>query len=332
MTAPALETRDLSRTFGGGRSLWGTPRPGVRALRGVTLRLDRGETLGIVGESGCGKTTLARLVAGLDRPTHGEVRLGGKDIAPLVRHDRRTLARDIQYVFQDPISSLNPRKTVRASLEAPLTHLLGLGRPERKRRTEEIIGAVGLRPEHLERYPHEFSGGQAQRIGIARALAPNPTILVLDEPVSALDVSVQAQVLNLLSDLKERLSLTFVFISHDLSVVEAVSDRVAVMYLGKTVECAKTDDLFRFPRHPYTRLLLDSVPLPGKRRSPVTGPAAVLPDPGNPPAGCAYSSRCPRSRQRCLDAEPRLAENGAAHQVACFFPLGTGNGADGDMA
>lgn len=317
-----LKAENLTRTFGGGKNLFRIPQPAVHAVRSVELDIHQGETLGIVGESGCGKSTLARMLVGLDHPTGGDIRLDGQSLSAFAAKDKTALARQIQYVFQDPVSSLNPRKTIRTILEAPMIHLLGLGKAEREKRMDELMDAVNLRPEFLSRYPHEFSGGQAQRIGIARALAAKPRILVLDEPVSALDVSVQAQVLNLLADLKEELGLTYVFISHDLSVVESISDRVAVMYFGRVVETASADALFRAPRHPYTRLLFNSVPLPGKKGVQGEDGMAELPDPLNPPQGCAFAPRCPKAQARCKESEPPLAgEGGGDHLAACYYPL-----------
>jgi len=315
-----LEVRELERRFGGGRSLLGGRRPAVHAVQGVSFDLRQGETLGIVGESGCGKSTLARLLVGLDEPTSGSIRLDGRDLS---HAPRRELARAVQYVFQDPVSSLNPRKTVRQTLEAPLRHLLGLDREARERRLAELLAAVNLTEAFLERYPHEFSGGQAQRIGIARALAAEPRLIVLDEPVSALDVSVQAQVLNLLDDLKRRFGLTYLFISHDLSVVESVSDRTAVMYFGRIVEFGSRDAVFGRPRHPYTRLLLDSAPVPGRRRVQAEERSTELPDPLNPPPGCAFAPRCPRAPAACRTVLPGLeaATGDTGHQAACLHPL-----------
>jgi ABC-type glutathione transport system ATPase component len=249
VTEPLVRLENVERVFGGGRSWLGREMPGVHAVQRVTLDVEPGETLGVVGESGCGKSTLARMLVGLDTPTGGVIRFDGIDVVAAARRDFGQLARKVQYVFQDPVSSLNPRKTIREILEAPLRHLLGLDRIRRKERLAELMDAVNLRPEFLERYPHEFSGGQAQRIGIARALAAEPRLIVLDEPVSALDVSVQAQVLNLLDDLKRRFGLTYVFISHDLSVVESVSDRVAVMYFGRIAEIGPAAGIFARPLH-----------------------------------------------------------------------------------
>jgi ABC-type oligopeptide transport system ATPase subunit len=255
--APLLAIEQAERVFGGGRTLFGQPKPAVHAVQDVTLNVRKGETLGVVGESGCGKSTLARMVVGLDAPTGGRIVFDGRDIVAEAGRDLRRLSREVQYVFQDPVASLNPRKTIRTILEAPLIHLLNLDKAEREKRLGELMDAVNLAPEFLDRYPHEFSGGQAQRIGVARALAADPKLIVLDEPVSALDVSVQAQVLNILDDLKDRFGLTYVFISHDLSVVESVSDRVAVMYFGRVVEVGPGRSVFRSPRHPYTHLLLN---------------------------------------------------------------------------
>jgi peptide/nickel transport system ATP-binding protein len=319
MTTPALRLEGLSKTFPLGRTLFGPERPGVRAVHPVTLDVMPGETLGIVGESGCGKSTLARMLVGLLEPTTGTIEIEG---AALDNADPAVFGKRIQYVFQDPISSLNPRKTIRQIMEAPLKLLHGMDRAARARRIAEIFETVSLREEFLDRYPHEFSGGQAQRIGIARALAAEARILILDEPVSALDVSVQAQVLNLLADLKARLGLTYLFISHDLAVVEAVSDRIAVLYFGSVVELGLAEDIFRAPRHPYTRLLADSAPVVGR---PLTAPEAretELPDPLNPPSGCAFRARCPRASERCAAEVPRLAEDATGQAAACFHPLG----------
>ena len=290
----------------------------MRALHPVTLDVSPGETLGIVGESGCGKSTLARMLVGLLPPTSGTIEIEG---AALDNADPAVFGKRIQYVFQDPISSLNPRKTIRQIMEVPLKRLHGMDRVARTKRIAEIFATVSLREEFLDRYPHEFSGGQAQRIGIARALAAEARILILDEPVSALDVSVQAQVLNLLADLKARLGLTYLFISHDLAVVEAVSDRVAVLYFGSLVELGRAEDIFRAPRHPYTKLLADSAPVVGR---PLTAPEAretELPDPLNPPKGCAFRARCPRASDLCAAKVPMLDGAGGRHAVACHHPL-----------
>lgn len=316
-----LQTDDLVRTFGGGRTLFGGRKPAVYAVRGIDIAVRKGETLGIVGESGCGKSTLARMLVGLDHPTEGHITLSGSDMNALITQDRHAVSRRIQYVFQDPISSLNPRKLIRETLAAPLRHLRGLSGASLDGRMAELMDAVNLRPEFLDRYPHEFSGGQAQRIGIARALAAEPEIIVLDEPVSALDVSVQAQVLNLLAALKDKFGLTYIFISHDLSVVEAVSDRVAVMYFGRVVEQAPGRALFNQPRHPYTRLLLDSAPVPGKRGLTVEEAGTELPDPLAPPPGCAFAPRCPQAREDCVINVPDAHYDLDNHDAACFYPL-----------
>ncbi len=259
---PAVSVRDLVKTWGGGRGWLGVPRRTVHALKGVSLDVAAGETLGIVGESGCGKTTLARCLVGLVRPTSGEIRIGGRPLADLTASGPRALGSTVQYVFQDPSSSLNPRKTIRQVLSVPLKLLERTPPAERGERLARLMRSVDLDPAFLDRYPHEVSGGQAQRIAIARALAAGARVIVLDEPVSALDVSVQAQVLCLLADLRARHGLTYLFISHDLAVVEAIADRVVVMSAGEVVEEGPPDRLFRDPRHPYTRKLVASVPVP----------------------------------------------------------------------
>ncbi len=315
----ALKLTDLSKTFEVGRTLFGKPKGLVRAVQPVDLTVEQGETLGIVGESGCGKSTLARMLVGLLPVTTGSIEIEG---AALDNADPAVFGKRIQYVFQDPISSLNPRKTIRQVMEAPLKNLHGMGKAERDARIREIFDTVSLREEFLERYPHEFSGGQAQRIGIARALAAEARILILDEPVSALDVSVQAQVLNLLARLKEELGLTYLFISHDLAVVEAVSDRVAVLYFGGVVEVGRAEDIFSRPKHPYTKLLADSAPVVGRALRAPEGVDTELPDPLNPPTGCAFRARCPNATERCGREVPKLVEMGEGHRAACFHPVG----------
>ncbi|MEC8631071.1 MAG: oligopeptide/dipeptide ABC transporter ATP-binding protein [Pseudomonadota bacterium] len=314
----ALKLTDLSKVFPVGKRLFGPPKAQVRAVQPVTLSVEAGETLGIVGESGCGKSTLARMLVGLLPPSTGTIEIDGQ---PLDNADPALFGRKIQYVFQDPISSLNPRKTIRQIMEAPLRHLHGMGPSERAARIAEIFAAVNLRPEFLDRYPHEFSGGQAQRIGIARALAADARILILDEPVSALDVSVQAQVLNLLADLKQKFGLTYLFISHDLAVVEAVSDRVAVLYFGSVVEVGPADQVFAKPRHPYTKLLSESAPVVGRPLTAPEGRETELPDPLNPPKGCAFCARCPNAGPECHDQVPPLTQQDDGVWTACFHPL-----------
>jgi peptide/nickel transport system ATP-binding protein len=259
MSEVVLAARDVVRDYGGA-GLFGIGRKAMRAVDGVSIDVRRGRTLGIVGESGCGTSTMARMMVGLLAPTSGRIELDGRSVAELARQDRKALHRKVQMVFQDPLGSLNPRKTVRAILEAPLKALHGMGAKARGDRVAELMSLVSLRAEFTERYPHEFSGGQAQRIGIARALAAEPELIILDEPVSALDVSIQAQVLSLLAELQARLDLTYVFISHDLAVVETISDEVVVMYLGRIVERGSRAEIFANPQHAYTRLLLASVP------------------------------------------------------------------------
>ena len=322
--APLLAIEKAERVFGGGRTLFGKPKPAVYAVQDVKIDVLRGETLGVVGESGCGKSTLARMIVGLDAPTGGRIVFDGRDLVAEAGKDLRRLSRDVQYVFQDPVASLNPRKTIRTIIEAPLIHLLGLDKAAREKRLGELMDAVNLAPEFLERYPHEFSGGQAQRIGIARALAADPKLIVLDEPVSALDVSVQAQVLNILDGLKERFGLTYIFLSHDLSVVESVSDRVAVMYFGRIVEIGPGRSVFRSSRHPYTHLLLQSAPAPGRRSLVSEDANTELPDPYNPPPGCAFYARCPRHTAVCNNKAPPLedAAGEEPHRAACFHPHG----------
>ena len=313
----ALRLVHLSKSFVVGKRFLGRPKGIVKAVHPVDLDVHKGETVGIVGESGCGKSTLARMLVGLLEPTTGSIEINGE---PLDDADPVLFGRKIQYVFQDPVSSLNPRKTIRQIMDAPLIHLHRMEKSARNRRIADIFATVSLREEFLERYPHEFSGGQAQRIGIARALAADADILILDEPVSALDVSVQAQVLNLLASLKRKLDLTYLFISHDLAVVEAVSDRVAVLYFGSIVEVGKAKDVFSNPHHPYTKLLADSAPVVGR---PLTAPESTeteLPDPLNPPTGCAFRARCSRATAQCASTIPKLSGT-SHHQSACFNPL-----------
>ncbi len=317
---PILQLSDLKRYFNVSDSLIGGASGSLRAVDGVTLDIKRGETLGLVGESGCGKSTLGRVIARLMPATGGEVEFEGRDILGLDRKGLLALRRDIQSVFQDPCASLNPRMTAFSIIEEPLViHRQG-SREERRARVNELFELVGLRPEYSDRYPHEFSGGQRQRIGIARALALNPKLLILDEPVSALDVSIQAQIINLLEDLQKRLGLTYLFISHDLSVVRHIADRVAVMYLGQIVELADNEDFYARPMHPYSMALLSALPVPdphvARNRIILKGD---LPSPANLPKGCRFQSRCQHVSEKCRQApEPPLEEVAPGHKVRCW--------------
>ena len=317
-----LKVTDLVKRYGGGKNLLRQELPMVHAVRGVSLEVETGEILGIVGESGCGKSTLAKMLVGLESPSEGRIVMDGVELsAPLKKINLKQLSQQVQYIFQDPNSSLNPRKTIREILSAPLKYLRGMDKTEREQRLNELMEKVNLRPEFLDRYPHEFSGGQAQRIGVARALAAEPDLLILDEPVSALDVSVQAQVLNLLKALRQEFSLTYLFISHDLGVVRNFCDRVAVMYFGRIVERGTADDIFRRPRHPYTQRLLDSVPGAAIERLPPESDAVILPDPYHPPKGCSFAPRCPFAQARCEQESPELTEMNPGHDAACYYPL-----------
>jgi peptide/nickel transport system ATP-binding protein len=311
-----LKVEDLAVHFPVGGGLFGGPRRDLHAVDGVDLELKRGECLGLVGESGCGKSTLALTILGLQAPTRGRIAIDGHEVAG-TGMDRKARARIAQMVFQDPYSSLNPRQTVRKTLEAPLRIHGITAASEIDGRISEILGRVGLRPDHAERYPHEFSGGQRQRIGIARALILDPKLIILDEPVSALDVSIRAQIINLLVELKETLGLSYIMISHDLGVVEHMSDRVAVMYLGRIVETGGWETIFTNPRHPYTRALLSAIPDPFKRSrgDKITG---EIPNPLNMPKGCSFHPRCPEARDICRTPPvPELEEVGDAHFVRC---------------
>jgi oligopeptide transport system ATP-binding protein len=314
-----LSVRALRKEFPLKAGLFAKDAPVVHAVDGVSFDIAEGETLGLVGESGCGKSTTGRCILRLIEPTAGEIWFRGRDVTNLHGEEFRALRRDVQIIFQDPFASLNPRHTVRGIIgEALIIHRLAANRRELEDRVVRLLETVGLLSDHLHRFPHEFSGGQRQRIGIARALAVEPKMIVCDEPVSALDVSIQAQVINLLEDLQERLGLTYLFIAHDLSVVEHISDRVAVMYLGRVVEIAPADLLYENPRHPYTEALLSAVPIPDpgvKRRRIVL--QGEVPNPIHPPSGCHFHPRCPLAEARCSVEVPQLRQNAAGHWVAC---------------
>jgi oligopeptide/dipeptide ABC transporter ATP-binding protein len=321
VNAPLLQADGLSVAFPVRGGVLRRELGRLRAVERVSVAVGAGEVLGIVGESGCGKTTLGRALVGLVAPDAGTLRIEGRDVATLSNEERRRLARDVQMVFQDPFASLNPRKRVRQILALPFeAHGLpaGAGREERIR---ELVELVGLAPEHLERWPHELSGGQRQRVGIARALALQPKVVVLDEPLSALDTAIQSQVLNLLVDLQDRLGLGYVFISHDLSVVEYLSDSVAVMYLGRVVESAPAAALFASPRHPYTQALLAAVPDPVPRRRRDSHPLeGDVPSPLHRPPGCSFHTRCPLAQARCRESAPELRAIGdGPHLAACHL-------------
>jgi oligopeptide/dipeptide ABC transporter ATP-binding protein len=322
---PLVEVRDLVKHFPITQGIVFQRKVGaVQAVDGVNFDIARGETLGLVGETGCGKSTTARLIMRLLEATSGEIRFEGEDITHLKGAKLKAVRREMQMIFQDPYSSLNPRKTIGSIIAEPFAiHGLEEGKGERKRAVQELMETVGLNPEHYNRYPHEFSGGQRQRIGVARALALKPKLLIADEPVSALDVSIQAQVLNLLRDLQRDFGLTVVFIAHDLSVVRHMCDRVAVMYLGKIVEIGPGDALYGFPRHPYTGALLSAVPVAdpshhGDQRRLLTGD---VPSPANPPSACRFHTRCPKAQELCSTEEPLLEDKGTGTRVSCHFPL-----------
>ena len=323
MSTPILEVTDLTKFFPiQSQGIFSKVKGDNKAVNGISFTLNAGETLGLVGESGCGKSTAGRTILKLYEPTSGKIKFEGEDITKLSPSNMKPLRTRMQMIFQDPYSSLNPRHTIGSIIAA--SYEIQKITPDQgvKRAVQELMERVGLNPEHYNRYPHEFSGGQRQRIGIARALALKPKFIVCDEPVSALDVSIQAQVINLLDDLRDDFGLSYLFIAHDLSVVQHISNRVAVMYLGKIMELAPTEDLYKSPHHPYTKALLSAIPLPDpilERKREQIILSGDIPNPVNPPTGCVFNTRCWKAQDKCRTTEPALVQIGAS-QVACHFP------------
>lgn len=313
-----LEVRNLKKYFPPGKIILGNNTTSVRAVDGISFTLKKGETLGLVGESGCGKSTAARTLLRLETPTSGSVHFKGKNLASLSEIELRNLRKEMQMIFQDPFSSINPRRKIGDVLREPFA-IHGF----KENVSEAVMGLldqVGLSSDYVNRYSHEMSGGQLQRVGIARAIALNPTLVVADEPVSALDVSIQAQIINLMMDLREKLGIAFLFISHDMSIVEYFCDRVAVMYLGKIVEIASSEEIYKRPEHPYTEALLNAVPgLESGQKKQKLKVRGDIPDPSNPPQGCSFHSRCPLKEKQCEEMEPTLKEIAPSHYVACFL-------------
>ena len=323
MSTPILEVTDLTKFFPiQSQGIFSKVKGDNKAVNGISFTLNAGETLGLVGESGCGKSTAGRTILKLYEPTSGTIKFEGEDITKFSASKMKPLRTQMQMIFQDPYSSLNPRHTIGSIIAA--SYEIQKITPDQgvKRAVQELMERVGLNPEHYNRYPHEFSGGQRQRIGIARALALKPKFIVCDEPVSALDVSIQAQVINLLDDLRDDFGLSYLFIAHDLSVVQHISNRVAVMYLGKIMELAPTEDLYKSPHHPYTKALLSAIPLPDpilERKREQIILSGDIPNPVNPPTGCVFNTRCWKAQDKCRTTEPALVQIGAS-QVACHFP------------
>ncbi|CAN2181945.1 AppF ABC-type oligopeptide transport system, ATPase component [Candidatus Nanopelagicaceae bacterium] len=323
MSTPILEVTDLTKFFPiQSQGIFSKVKGDNKAVNGISFTLNAGETLGLVGESGCGKSTAGRTILKLYEPTSGTIKFEGEDITKLSPSKMKPFRTQMQMIFQDPYSSLNPRHTIGSIIAA--SYEIQKITPDQgvKRAVQELMERVGLNPEHYNRYPHEFSGGQRQRIGIARALALKPKFIVCDEPVSALDVSIQAQVINLLDDLRDDFGLSYLFIAHDLSVVQHISNRVAVMYLGKIMELAPTEDLYKSPHHPYTKALLSAIPLPDpilERKREQIILSGDIPNPVNPPTGCVFNTRCWKAQDKCRTTEPALVQIGASH-VACHFP------------